>query len=179
VGWTLYHTSRGLRPPDLLIAFSLLFPPHTRLPLYHHSSCNKIIIHLSIHTWNKVYGPLVSPMGTIPIEPTPLMQPRRPAAGVSAPCRLGIRSLGSIPRPEGSSRGGSSSLWSLSKLHWVTKVSVPINIIIIIRARWGQFRSNQLRSSGVCPVGPLRPQRAHWCRSLRGTNGACGDPTGG
>ena len=27
---------------DLLIAFSLLFPPHTRLPLYHHSSCNKI-----------------------------------------------------------------------------------------------------------------------------------------
>ena len=76
---------------------------------------------------------------------------------------VGIRSLGSIPRPVGSSRGGSSSLWSLSKL----------------RARWGQFRSNQLRSSGVCPVGPLRPQRAHWCRSLRGTNGACGDPTGG
>jgi hypothetical protein len=26
---------------DLLIAFSLLFPPHTRLQLYHHSSCNK------------------------------------------------------------------------------------------------------------------------------------------
>ena len=26
---------------DLLIAFSLLFPPHTRLPLCHHSSCNK------------------------------------------------------------------------------------------------------------------------------------------
>jgi hypothetical protein len=29
---------------DLLIAFSLLFPPHTRLPLYHPSSCNQIII---------------------------------------------------------------------------------------------------------------------------------------
>ena len=28
---------------DLLIAFSLLFPQHTRLPLCHHSSCNKII----------------------------------------------------------------------------------------------------------------------------------------
>jgi DNA-binding transcriptional LysR family regulator len=26
---------------DFLIAFSLFFPPHTRLPLYHHSSCNK------------------------------------------------------------------------------------------------------------------------------------------
>jgi hypothetical protein len=26
---------------DLLIAFSLFFPPHTRLPLYYHSSCNK------------------------------------------------------------------------------------------------------------------------------------------
>ena len=34
---------------------------------------------------------------------------------------VGIRSLGSIPRPVGSSRGGSSSLWSPSKL----------------RARWG------------------------------------------
>ena len=45
---------------------------------------------------------------------------------------VGIRSLGSIPRPVGSSRDGSSSLWSPSKL----------------RARWGQFRSNQLRSSG-------------------------------
>ena len=26
---------------DLLIVFSLLFTPHTRLPLYHHSSCNE------------------------------------------------------------------------------------------------------------------------------------------
>ena len=52
--------------------------------------------------------------------------------------------------PVGSSRDGSSSLWSPRKL----------------RARWGQFRSNQPRSPEVCPVGPL-PQRAHWCRSLR------------
>ena len=35
---------------DLLIAFSLIFPPHTRLPLYHHSSCNKIIIRYA-GTW--------------------------------------------------------------------------------------------------------------------------------
>ena len=51
---------------------------------------------------------------------------------------VGMRSLGSIPRPVGSSRDGSSILWSPSKL----------------RARWGQFRSNQPRSPGV------RPRRA-------------------
>jgi hypothetical protein len=40
---------------------------------------------------------------------------------------VGIRPLGSIPRPVGKPRDGSSSLWSPSKL----------------RVRWGKFRSNQ------------------------------------
>jgi hypothetical protein len=35
-----------------------------------------------------------------------------------------------------------------------------------LRARWGQFRLNQPRSSGIRPVGQL-PQRALWCRNLR------------
>jgi len=38
VGSTLSHTSRGLRPPHRILTH---FPPRTRLPLYHHSSCNE------------------------------------------------------------------------------------------------------------------------------------------
>jgi hypothetical protein len=51
---------------------------------------------------------------------------------------VGIRSLGSIlsPRPVGRPRDGSSSLWSPGKL----------------RARWGQFRSNQTSKPVVRPI---------------------------
>ena len=76
---------------------------------------------------------------------------------------VGMRSLGSNPMAHRDISSGSSRLRSLSKL----------------RARWGLIPIEPTSAhTGVRPAGPP-PQRDHWCRSLRGTNGACGNPTGG
>ena len=171
---------------DLLIAFSLLFLPHTRLPLYHHSSCNKIIMIIFQDSFEAA---------DIPADVLGVLIP---AAGVSAPCRLNKTQQSRQPvfsssytvliqvdtKPYIVTGCGISCFRAQIAFSFTTfghRRSIPPAVqrcnkeaiypaVIKLHVRWGQFRSNQPRSPGVCPVGPL-PQRAHWYRSLRRSYG--------